>query len=129
VVNPKRPTFGPLSHRSEQQESYRKKEYQNTGLMKESSQTQEFILEGFWMQGEFVSFLTLDPANHLYLELYGFETESIFPLGSKVELSDIRNFENVKLAISDNREFIAIVFYSNVSLPPTDPFLECQRKC
>lgn len=63
VVNPKRPTFGDLSHRSEQQESYRKREYQNTGLMKDSSQTQEFILEGFWMQGEFVCFLTLDPTN------------------------------------------------------------------
>lgn len=74
------------------------------------------------MQGEFVCFLTLDPANHLYLELYGFETESIFALGNKVELSDVKSFENVKLAISDNREFIAIVFYSNVSRLLTDPF-------
>jgi len=46
--------------------------------MKESSQTNEFIFEGFWMQGEFVCFLTYDSVNILYLEIYGFETESIY---------------------------------------------------
>jgi hypothetical protein len=65
--------------------------------MKESSQTQEFIVEGFWMQGEFICFLTLDNLNHLYLEMYGFETESIFPLGEKMELGDIGNYEILKI--------------------------------
>ena len=96
--------------------------------MKESCQTQEFIVEGFWMQGEFVCFLTLDPANHLFLELYGFETESIFPLGNKVELSDIGSFENLKLAISDNREFIAIIFYSSVSPPALTSAVSQRRR-
>ncbi|MFO0116762.1 MAG: hypothetical protein ACK521_03845 [bacterium] len=86
-----------MSQRDEQELSYRKKVYQNTGLMKESSQTQEFILEGFWMQGEFICFLTLDNLNHLYLEMYGFETESIFPLGEKMELGDIGNYEILKI--------------------------------
>jgi hypothetical protein len=83
--------------------------------MKESNQTNEFIVEGFWMQGEFVCFLTYDSVNHLYLEMYGFETESIYPLGDKFEIGDISSYESLKLTISDNREFIAVVFYNSVS--------------
>jgi hypothetical protein len=83
--------------------------------MKESYQTNEFIVEGFWMQGEFVCFLTYDSVNHLYLEMYGFETESIYSLGDKFEIGDISSYESLKLTISDNREFIAVIFYNSVS--------------
>ena len=48
----------------------KKKEYNNTGLLKQSEISEGFIFSGFWMQGDFVVFLTLDEANHLYIETY-----------------------------------------------------------
>jgi hypothetical protein len=84
--------------------------------MRGSSQTQEFIVEGFWMKGEFTCFLTLDESNKVYIELFGFETDGVYTLADKIFLCDFSSYENLKTVISDNREFISLLFYSNVSL-------------
>lgn len=84
--------------------------------MTQASQTQEFIYEGFWMQGEFVCFMTLDESNKVFIELFGFDTEDIYSLCDKVEVGDLSHFEIIKTVVSENREFIVVLFYSNVSL-------------
>ena len=65
------------------------KVHHNTGLSRDIFQTEDQIIEGFWMQGEVASFLTLDEQKQLYLELFGFDTEEIFSICNKIHLGDL----------------------------------------
>lgn len=93
----------------------REKVHHNTGLMRDIFQTEEHIVEGFWVQGEFASFLTLDEQNQLYLEMYGFDTENIFSICDKILLGDLSKSYQLQAAINSNRDLIAVVFMDEVS--------------
>jgi|LakMenEpi03Aug12_release.lakeMendotaPanAssembly.Ray.scaffolds.fasta_scaffold146536_4 hypothetical protein len=41
-----------------------------TGLVKESSETEQPILEAIWMNMEFAVMLTQDEENHIFIEIY-----------------------------------------------------------
>lgn len=64
-----------------------------TGLIKASNQTVNFIADGFWMQGEFTCFLTLDETNKVFIELYSFEESTIEPICDPFFLVDSTPYE------------------------------------
>ena len=63
-----------------------------SGLIAQTGNTANFIINGFWMQGEFVVYLTIDEANYIYIETYFFDSESIEPICEKVFLCDKSSF-------------------------------------
>ena len=65
-----------------------------TGLMNGSATATEHIACGFWMQGDFVVFLTIDEANFIYIETYVFENEEITPIVEKIFLCDSSSHEH-----------------------------------
>jgi hypothetical protein len=63
-----------------------------SGLIAQTGNTTNFIVNGFWMQGDFVVYLTIDEANYVYIETYFFDSESIEPICEKVFLCDKSSF-------------------------------------
>jgi hypothetical protein len=80
--------------------------------MQASIQSRNFIAEGFWMQGEFTAFLTLDETNRVYIELYTFETEEISLMCEPFFLVDSTPYEHMEAIVSSSRQMIAVVLYN-----------------
>jgi hypothetical protein len=86
-----------------------------SGLISRSSRTQDHILEGFWMQGNFVVFLTIDDAMYIYLEVYEFGADKIKPICERVFLCDSNRFDRTEIKLNLTRDLIAVILYNVVS--------------
>jgi hypothetical protein len=85
-----------------------------TGLLKESSSTQETILEVFWMNMEFLVCITLDEQNQVYIETFAFGDE-IQPICDKIPLCDLGSFESVECKTDPKRQLISFFMFNTVS--------------
>jgi len=85
-------------------------------LLQEAGSTSNYIVDGFWMQGEFVVFLSTDEANYIYIETYCFDSECIEPICEKVFLCDKSGFEKMDTKLSANREMVSVLIYNSVSI-------------
>jgi hypothetical protein len=68
--------------------------HRGTGLLKSTGNTTHFISSGFWMQGDFCAFLTVDENNKVFLELLVFD-QSISQLAEPVLIADSAEYENL----------------------------------
>jgi len=88
-----------------------------TGLMKQKYETEGYIEQAYWMQGEYSVFVTMDEANYLYVEVFSFE-DAIERICDRVFICDASQHEHLEVAVNPTREIIALVLFNNVS-----PFL------
>ena len=87
------------------------------GLMQRQARTQDHILEGFWMQGHFVVFLTTDDAKYIYLEVFDFDNDDVKSICERVFLCDSNRFDRIEIKLNATREFIAVMLYTLVRSP------------
>ena len=71
--------------------------------MKADFQTVNFISDGYWMQGEFTVFLTLDETNKIFIEMYSFDENKIEPIVPPFQLADTAHHEHLEVCCSASR--------------------------
>ena len=52
--------------------------------MKESGETEDFIINGFWIQNEYCVFITINKENVISLEIFDFKDNEIVAICDKV---------------------------------------------
>ncbi len=79
-----------------------------SGLHKGQTRTQGHILKGFWINGGFAVFLTLDNAKYIYIEVYDFDGE-IKPVCERVFLCNSNFYDIDKIKLNSTRDIIALI--------------------
>jgi hypothetical protein len=86
-----------------------------TGVIQSFGQTQYTIIEGFWMQNDYLAFLTLDvTVNEINLELFRFKNQEIKFVARQALFSRDRA-DSWNAAVDKDRKFISLFLFQNVS--------------
>ena len=99
----------------------------NTAIIEASGDTRFPVLDGFWMQGDLLAFLTFDVEhNNIYVEVVQFAGQELRPRLLR-RLCTRGSFDSWDCAIDEQRKYISFFFYEWVS-PVFLTFEESWRK-
>jgi hypothetical protein len=86
---------------------------QFSGLVQESCNTENYIIDGFWMQGGFAVLFTIDDTNLVHLETFQFDDEQkLSPVCEKIFLCNKSKFVKIQTTISFDRHMICVLTYN-----------------
>lgn len=92
-------------------------------MVKESSETEQPIIEAIWMNTEFAVMLTQDEENHIFIEMYtncpkmeNEEAMGITQFCESLELCTIKQGQPMQIKIDPARKMLTVMLYNSVSL-------------